>query len=61
MRTTALLSAVLLANAVAAQAPIAAGEPEDFQFQAAGLQLDGISKLSELRGKPILVEFWGIN
>ncbi len=61
MRTSSLLSIVLLAHAAGAQAPIAAGEPEDHQFQAAGIQLDGIQKLSELRGKPILVEFWGIN
>ena len=61
MRTSALFSFFLLAQVASAhQAPVA-GQPEDHRFQSAGLQLDGIERLSELRGKPVLIEFWGIN
>lgn len=62
MRISSLLVSIALTSAlVSAQQTAASGQPEDHRFQAAGLQLDGLQNLSELRGKPVLVEFWGVN
>ncbi|MGE0143050.1 MAG: hypothetical protein AB7I19_05070 [Planctomycetota bacterium] len=35
--------------------------PKDFRFDSSGLGFAGIEQLAELRGKPVLVELWGIN
>lgn len=38
----------------------AQGAVEDHTFNS-GLVLDGVKQLSDLRGRPVLIEFWGIN
>ncbi|MFO1053386.1 MAG: hypothetical protein U1F36_14325 [Planctomycetota bacterium] len=35
--------------------------PVDFQFDGSGLQFDGLRTLADLRGRPVLIDFWGIN
>lgn len=60
MKWTALLFAgALLATPAAAQ--IEVGDTPDFSFRAEAQNAMGTKSLADLRGKPVLVEFWGIN
>lgn len=34
-------------------------KPAEYQFSGRSLHLDGVSRLSDLRGRPVLIEFWG--
>ena len=55
-----LTSAIgLLASGAAPCQDEAAAKPAEFQFQSRSLHLDGVSRLSDLRGRPVLIEFWG--
>jgi hypothetical protein len=55
--------ALLLASlaAATAPAPAALGTDSDYTFRDAPLNSLGVNSLSELRGKPIVIDFWGRN
>jgi len=55
--------ALLLASLAAATdpAPPAVGAGSDFSFRESPLNSFGVKSLSELRGKPIVIDFWGRN
>jgi len=42
-----------------AQKAVEVGETLDHTFRSAPVNSLGVSSLKELRGKPVLVEFWG--
>jgi hypothetical protein len=50
---------VLLSTAVPAPAQISVGDSVSFTFRSEVLNGMGIDELADLKGKPILVEFWG--
>lgn len=58
MKRSKLSLLALLAAGLPAQE---AATPADYQFRSGGLQFDGVQNLAQLRGKPVLIEFWGIN
>ena len=41
------------------QSTIEVGDEVDYTFRSAPVNAMGIKGLDELRGKPVLVEFWG--
>ena len=52
--------AVIAATTPAAsQAAVEIGDEVDYTFHSAPVNALGIKGLDELRGKPVLVEFWG--
>lgn len=50
-------AATLLACSAAAQDE--ASSPKSYQFRTPPANSMGVTSLEELRGKPVLVEFWG--
>lgn len=46
---------------LAASMPAAEGAPVDFKFREAALNAAGVQGMADLRGKPILIDFWGKN
>lgn len=58
-------TSLLLAGAMLATAPLSAqvkeGDSPDYTFRAPIQNGMGAKSLADLRGKPVLVEFWGIN
>lgn len=58
MRTILFPALGLLAGALHCQ-EAADAKPSEYQFQSRSLHLDGVSRLSDLRGRPVLIEFWG--
>lgn len=58
-------TSLLLAGAMLATAPISAqvkeGDTPEYSFRAPIQNGMGAKSLVDLRGKPVLVEFWGIN
>ena len=61
MMPLALPAAALVVAVAAFAAPAArpAAETTDFEFRTPLLNGLGVDELSDLRGKPVLVEFWG--
>jgi hypothetical protein len=59
MRTLLLPAIGLLASASLPCQQAAESQPAEYQFNSRSLHLDGISRLSDLRGRPVLIEFWG--
>jgi hypothetical protein len=57
MRT--ILPAMGLLVSILPSQDVADAKPADYQFQSRSLHLDGVSRLSDLRGRPVLIEFWG--
>ncbi|QDV05509.1 hypothetical protein Poly30_10070 [Planctomycetes bacterium Poly30] len=57
--TLGLASGALLMGSAPAQGVAEAGEKPSYSFREAPLNSMGIKSLSELRGRPVLVEFWG--
>lgn len=58
----ALLGAVTLSGAwlpTGSQEGIAVGTVADFHFSTPPVNARGIRNLDELRGKPVLIDFWG--
>lgn len=57
----ALAAAGLLLGLSAAASPegVAVGEEVSYTFRAAPLGGMGVTSLADLKGKPVLVEFWG--
>lgn len=57
----ALATLVLTDNgsATAAQDGIQVGEVAAYQFRAAPTNARGIRSLDDLRGRPVLIDFWG--
>lgn len=56
----ATVAATVTAGSSAPQGRFAVdGDEPEFQFRAPVLNGMGVSSLDELRGKPVLVEFWG--
>ena len=58
------LAPILLVAALGAPAPAqggsaGTGDAPDYQFNAPLLNGRGVTSLSDLRGKPVLIEFWG--
>ena len=52
-------AAAALALAPAQGGSAADGESPEYEFRRPVLNGMGVSALSELRGKPVLIEFWG--
>ena len=56
----AVVPAVVAATVpTATQAAVDVGDEVAYTFRAAPVNAMGITGLDELRGKPVLVEFWG--
>ena len=56
----AVMPAVVAATIPAAtQSAVEVGEEVNYTFRSAPVNAMGIKGLDELRGKPVLVEFWG--
>ena len=53
------LPAVLLASPPAVVEGVEEGEQVSYTFQKAPLGSLGITTLEELKGKPVLIDFWG--
>jgi hypothetical protein len=57
-----LVPAFALAGAAGlASMNLPAGEKADYSFREPPTNSLGIKSMAELRGKPVLVDFWGIN
>ncbi len=56
-------SALALAGVawLASSMPVVEGEKVDFSFREAPINAAGIKGMADLRGKPILIDFWGKN
>lgn len=52
-------SALLLASSASAQ--VAVGDSPDYEFRGPLQNSMGVKSLADLRGKPVLVEYWGLN
>lgn len=61
MRPGALAAAAVVAVAMAAPKPegVDIGEKVSYTFRDPMLNSMGVTKLEDLRGKPVIVEFWG--
>jgi len=61
MRPGALVAVAALAVGMAAPAPqgVAVGEKVSYSFREPVMNAMGLTKLEDLRGKPVLIEFWG--
>ena len=46
-------------NAPAESAVVEVGDRVDYRFNQAVINGYGLERLSDLRGRPVLVEFWG--
>jgi hypothetical protein len=57
----ALAAAALLLGLAAPPAPqgVGVGEEVAYTFRTAPLNAMGVTSLADLRGKPVVVEFWG--
>jgi hypothetical protein len=58
-RTALLFASALLAAPASAQ--FAEGAQPEYTFRSEVQNGMGVKSLADLRGKPVLVEFWGIN
>jgi len=59
-KTASLLaSAVLLAPSATAQ--VAVGDSPEYEFRQPLQNSMGVKSLADMRGKPVLVEYWGLN
>jgi thiol-disulfide isomerase/thioredoxin len=56
-----LVLCAALATPLSAQGVVEIGHAPSHSFREALIQGQGVKSLSDLRGKPVLVEFWGIN
>ena len=55
-----LLVALALVPALGAAAPLAtSGEGKSYTFREAPFNARGVKTLEDLRGKPVLIDFWG--
>ncbi|MBL8896837.1 MAG: TlpA family protein disulfide reductase [Planctomycetes bacterium] len=65
MRSRSFVSPLLFCAAIAAplgaQGVVEVGHAPSHSFREAMIQGQGVKSLADLRGKPVLVEFWGIN
>ena len=59
-RTSLLVAGVLLASAPLS-AQVKEGDTPEYSFRTPIQNGMGVKSLADLRGKPVLVEFWGIN
>ena len=59
LATAALGGAALLLGARPAGGDVAVGDRPKFEFQASPDNGLGVKSLEALRGKPVLIEFWG--
>ena len=53
------LSGLALLRSAAPAVPTESGAKVDYRFSTAPVNALGLKSLAELRGKPILVDFWG--
>lgn len=54
------MSTILLKAALAlVLAAGGGGEPVEYAFREAPLDSSGLESLGELRGRPVLIDFWG--
>jgi hypothetical protein len=56
-RLVSALSIAILSLPATAQDTATA--PVNYTFRTAGIHMDGVKSLAELRGRPVFVEFWG--
>lgn len=57
IRSLVLAALALVAAAPAAQAGV--GDTVDYKFRQAPVNALGVTSFADLRGKPVLVDFWG--
>lgn len=57
LRSLTLLALAFVAAAPAAKAGV--GDTVDYKFRQAPVNALGIAGFADLRGKPVLVDFWG--
>ena len=53
------LSVVLAGSAAASAGTLPGDEGNGYKFQEAPVNSLGVKGLAELRGKPVLIDFWG--
>lgn len=58
--TTAVAAAVLSSTALA-QGGVQIGDAPNYTFGEKSFNTQGVKSQADLRGKPVLVDFWGIN
>jgi len=56
-RTSALLSLAL--STIGPLAAAGVGDKPDYKFRQPPVNALGVSSLADLRGKPVVVDFWG--
>ena len=54
-----LFAATTLVAAASAQSPTVAPERAEYTFRTPPLNSMGVKTLADLRGRPVLIEFWG--
>ncbi|HPF14791.1 MAG: hypothetical protein H6830_08575 [Planctomycetes bacterium] len=54
-----LLAVPLFAASVSPQGPITVGDTAAYTFRSEPVHAMGVKSLEAMRGKPVLVEFWG--
>jgi len=57
--TLGLAAAAVLLAAPTATAQVNVGQRPNYTFRSAPVNSMGVKSLKDLRGKPVLVEFWG--
>ncbi len=57
----ALLLTLAASNAFVLEEGVKVGELVDYSFQSAPIGALGASSMTDLRGKPVLIDFWGRN
>jgi hypothetical protein len=53
------LAGVLLSTSLPSSAGVSVGDEVSYSFRTPVLNGLGVSQLADLKGKPVLVEFWG--
>jgi hypothetical protein len=61
LRLTFLALVLASALGTSSSAPVALGTEGDYSFRESPLNSLGVKSLAELRGKPIVIDFWGRN
>ncbi|MCA8957193.1 MAG: hypothetical protein KDC87_14050 [Planctomycetes bacterium] len=57
--TTAAVCLLFVSSSAFAQGKVGVGDEPSYTFRTSPLQGGGIQSLKDLRGKPVLVDFWG--
>ena len=61
LKLSALVLLLASATTAVSSAPAVLGAENQYTFQEPPLNSMGVKSLAELRGKPIVIDFWGRN